>query len=63
MPHYRVIADPDLPKEQRRKAGEANEIVGKIFHSMGAALIAKGSLKNPDQYVAVECWPSGAIYL
>ena len=58
---YRVIADPDLPKKERREAGDYNKLKNKTFPTKEAASIANYQENAHYNYKVVQCWPSGAL--
>lgn len=58
--YFRVIADPDLPKAERRRAGEKNPLVNRTFPNHEAARLALYYCEVPSrQYKIVECYPVG----
>lgn len=55
--YFKVMADPYLPKNDRREAGERNTLSKKRFATKEAANLARQSLPDPYLYITVECWP------
>jgi hypothetical protein len=59
---FRVIADPDLPKEDRKLFAAKNPLVGQTFPTKEAARIALYYSEVAHyNYKVVQCWPSGAL--
>jgi hypothetical protein len=61
---FKVIADPDLPKAERRRAGDKNPLIGKVFDTHEAARMALYYSEVPvRQYKVVEFYPVGVSVL